>query len=333
MTVESHAIEAQPVPHGAGRFILYALGWNIALFGLLRLPWIEEHLIDGLIAFQKSVVFWYGIAEHNGIIVTASCSGTDVMALGAGVTLAYPAAWRRRVLGVAGGLALILTLNMVRIASLYLVASDPARFTLLHVYVWPVVLVLTTVGYVMGWIYWSAHRSAAADRRLSRFGLFAAGGLAIYFASLPWAFQSLALVEAGAWTTSVGGWVLSNIGVGVQTAGNVLVTARGVFLVTPECLFTPVIPLSVAALCVLPVPRMWRMGCLLLGVPLFFALGVARLLVPRAAAVCGRNTNAHGAWVLSVRGRRSAARRGRRTGPRGARRRLARRGGPPPCSA
>ena len=135
MTGESHAIAARPAPHGAGRFLLYALGWNIALFGLLRLGWIEEHLIDGLIAFQKSVVFWYGITEHKGIIVTASCSGTDVMALCAGVTLAYPAAWRRRVLGVAGGLALILTLNMVRIASLYLVASDPTRFTLLHLYV------------------------------------------------------------------------------------------------------------------------------------------------------------------------------------------------------
>src|SRR4051812_4939370 len=136
MMALAHAITNRASPDAAGRFLVRALLWNVALFGLLRLGWIEAHVVPALIEFQKSVVMWYGIGDLKGIVVNGSCSGTDVMALCLGVTLAYPAVWRRRVAGAAGGLALILALNMMRIESLSLVASDPAWFGLLHLYVW-----------------------------------------------------------------------------------------------------------------------------------------------------------------------------------------------------
>jgi S-adenosylmethionine decarboxylase len=266
------------IPRGAGRFLLYAFGWNVVLFGLLRLAW-TQHAITPLVDFQRSVVMWYGIVEHHAIVVDASCSGADLMALCAGVTLAYPAVWRRRLAGAAGGLALILFLNMLRIASLYLVASDTARFNLLHLYVWPLALVLSTVAYTVTWIWWSDRRSVAGDPLLLRFGLFAVAAFAVYAASVPWAFQSSALVDVGAWTATVGGWLLSALGVSAHWSRNVLFTGRGSFQITPECLFTPIIPLYGAALCTVPLTRNRRMGYLLLALPLFFGLGVARLLV------------------------------------------------------
>ena len=220
----------------------------------------------------------------------------------------YPAAWRRRVLGVAGGLGLILTLNMVRIASLYLVASDPARFTLLHVYVWPVVLVLTTVGYVMGWIYWTPIdqprlivdcRASACSRPVgspstsprcpgrSRAGPRRGGRVDDERGRLG-AFQHRrrrpdggerarhrarrlprhARVSVHARDSPLCGGLVRAAGA-AHVADGLLATRRAAVL---------------------------RVGC---GAP----------AGTRAAAVCGRNTNAHGAWVLSVRGRRSAARR------------------------
>lgn len=273
------AVISGPAPPDVRRFLIQVLVWNVGLFGLLRLPWIEQHAVGALIEFQKSLVFWYGVAANPGILVNASCSGSDVMALCAGVTLAYPAAWSRRVAGAALGLALILALNAVRIASLYAVASDQALLDLLHLYVWPAALTLVTAAYVFSWIWWSERRSPVVNGRWLRFGLLAAGSLAVYAASVPWVFTSSALYHVGVWTTAAGGALLASMGASVQSTGNVLVTGRGAFQVTQECLFTPAIPLYVAALFSLPLTRGRRIGYLLLAPPLFFALGVARLLV------------------------------------------------------
>ena len=51
--------------------------------------------------------------------------------------LAYPVRWRTRLAGAAGGAALILGLNTLRIGTLGRAAASPAWFNALHVYVWP----------------------------------------------------------------------------------------------------------------------------------------------------------------------------------------------------
>ena len=263
------------------RFLLQALAWNIAFFGLLRLTWIEEHVVGAIVEFQTTLVTWYGVAAHKGIIVNASCSGTDVMALCGAITLAYPASWRRRFAGAACGLAVILTLNAIRIATLYLAASDPARLDLLHLYVWPTTLAAVTAAYLFAWICWSERKSPVidVDRRWVRFGLFTAGSLAVYAASVPWIFASPLMAQMGTWTVGAGGAVLSSMGASVTTTGNVLLTGRGAFQVTPECLYTPMTALYLAGVLALPASGRRRLGWCLLGIPLFLAFGVARLLV------------------------------------------------------
>ena len=150
----------------ARAFLIQALFWNVVLFGLIRLSWMDRHFIGSLVEFQKSLVFWYGATPHGGIVVTSSCSGADVMALCLGATLAYPTAWRRRLLGAAGGVVLILAVNAIRIASLYaVIASAPSRLTLLHVYVWPAVLTVVIVLYVFLWIRWSERRTSCRCRK------------------------------------------------------------------------------------------------------------------------------------------------------------------------
>ena len=263
------------------RFLLQALAWNIAFFGLLRLTWIEEHVVGAIVEFQTTLVTWYGVAAHKGIIVNASCSGTDVMALCGAITLAYPAPWRRRFAGAACGLAVILTLNAIRIATLYLAASDPARLDLLHLYVWPTTLAAVTAAYLFAWICWSERKSPVidVDRRWVRFGLFTAGSLAVYAASVPWIFASPLMAQMSTWTVGAGGAVLSSMGASVTTTGNVLLTGRGAFQVTPECLYTPMTALYLAGVLALPASGRRRLGWCLLGIPLFLAFGVARLLV------------------------------------------------------
>jgi S-adenosylmethionine decarboxylase len=260
-------------------FVIQAAIWNLALFALIRLSWIDQHLIGALVSFQKTLVYWYGTTPNPALLVNSSCSGADVMALCAGVTLAYPVAWTRRIIGAALGLAIVLTLNAIRIASLHAVASDMAMLDLLHVYVWPAVLTAATVLYVFVWIRWSERRTGKLDRRWTRFGVAAVAGLFLYVVATPWAFTSAALARVGGWTAWLGAAAMGALGAEARVVGNVLATDRGAFQVTPECLFTPMLPLALAALVVVPMRRSWRAAGFALVLPIFFLLGVARVLV------------------------------------------------------
>ena len=106
------------------RFLRDAMLWNIALFALIRMPWVADHLIDALIRFQTTLLAWYGARPAPGIVIASNCSGADVAALCIAVTLSYPVAWRRRVIGAAVGVACIVAVNAVRIATLYAVVHE-----------------------------------------------------------------------------------------------------------------------------------------------------------------------------------------------------------------
>src|SRR5262245_1473070 len=119
-------------------FLTKAVLWNVALFGMLRLSWIGDPIAAAAIAFQTSLISWYGARPHPGIVVTSSCSGLDVVALCLGIVLSYPAAWRRRIAGGLIGIGVIIAVNAVRIATLNAVADSSGTLRLLHVHVWPI---------------------------------------------------------------------------------------------------------------------------------------------------------------------------------------------------
>ena len=263
----------------ARTFIARAILWNIGLLGLIRWPWVADHVIGALISFQTSLIFWYGATPNPALVVNDSCSGGDAAALCAAITLSYPVAWRQRIAGALTGLLVIVALNTVRIASLHAVASSPDTLTLLHLYVWPTALVAAAVVYVWLWIRWSERGTSAVGGGWVRFLKLSLGGLTAYAAAVPWVFTSAALGTAGVWTASAAASTLASLGVQVSTTGSVLMTPRGAFQVTQECLFTPLVPLYVAAVFSWPLQRSARAAWVALGVPLFFVLGIARMLV------------------------------------------------------
>ncbi len=259
-------------------FILHATIASVVLFGVIRLTWVDTHIINALIEFQKAIIFWYGARPSASIVVVSSCSGADVMALCLGVTLAYPVAWTRRLAGATVGLALILVLNALRIATLFAVADSPARLNLWHLYLWPAMLTLALALYVFAWIRWSERRGSDQVMAGRRFLLLTTGGLVLYAAVVPWVFASSALAAVSVVTATLGGAILAGMGAPVHVLGNTLFTSRGAFQVTPECLFTPVLPVYLAGVLSLPITRPWRLTWLALAAPVFFVLGVARLL-------------------------------------------------------
>ena len=278
------------------RFVLAAGAWTVGLFALLRLPVVQSYLLLPFATAQGGVASRVGGVPAGVVVLDPSCSAADVMALCLGVIFAFPAPWRERFRGAGFGLLLIAGMNTVRIGHLSLVAGNPALLALLHVYVWPALLAGGVLVYVFFWMRRTTRTAAGGrvgggDRRIDgscpprisppqgRFLLAAIVLLAGYFVLAPWLFASRAVAAAEAWVAATAGILMGAFGATVTVSANILQTARGPFVVTPECILTPLIPVYAAAVLVAPLSRRRKLLALAAGAPIFFALGTARLLV------------------------------------------------------
>ena len=283
-----------PPPDHARRFALRAIGWSVVLFGALRLRGVENLAVLPLTLLQGRVAANLFGPPAWPIDVTLACSGADAIALCAGFILAYPARWPARIGAAAGGIGLILALNTVRIGTLGL-ATSQGWFELLHFYAWPALLTLTIAGYVFTWMGLThLPRVATADPRSGsnadevsnrpatisrRFVLLVGVGLVLFTASAPVYLESPAVLALAGLMAHAAARTLQFLGVEATAAGNVLRTARGGFLVTPECIATPLIPIYLAGVIAYATSSRQRMGLLLAALPLFIGLGIVRLLV------------------------------------------------------
>ena len=295
------------------RFTLVTGAWFVGLFGLMRLAWVERVLLTPFAEVQQRVADQLTGAPSDLVYADASCSGGDPLALCVGAIFAFPAAWGSRLRGAAVGFTLITAVNIVRLGHLSLIAENRALLDLLHVYVWPGILILVAAGFVYGWM--GRQGFGAADgppaRRSGgtgtgtgaevasfggialgvaarRFLVLAALLVAAYFATAPFFYERPAVDVIAGWIAVTGGAILAAAGTTAAVSGAVIRTAHGGFIVTQECIFTPLIPLYVAA--ALAAPMGWRRRTAMLAATpaVFFALGVSRLLVLAVpAAVIG----------------------------------------------
>ena len=138
-------------PPSARSFALRVAAWSLGLFGLLRLPGVQASALLPVTQLQGSLAARVFGTPSVPIEVTLACSGADAIAMCAGFILGYPATWLARIRAAAGGIAVILVLNTLRIGTLGR-ATSPAVFEALHIYLWPVVLILAIAGYVLAWM-------------------------------------------------------------------------------------------------------------------------------------------------------------------------------------
>jgi exosortase/archaeosortase family protein len=272
-------IDRRPEP---ARFLAGAAAVTLGLFGFFALGWTTTWLVLPLTRFQGHAAAALFGAPSVAVEVTLACSGTDAIALCLGAVLAYPARWRRRLIAATVGVALILILNIVRIGTLGIAAGSPALFNTLHVYVWPAILTLAIAGYVFAWMRIADRRPAESaivvGPRGRRFALMTVVFVAIGIVLGPMLLAPARVLEATTLVAAAAAWLLRVVGSTAHTSANVLWTPRGAFLVTGECISTPLIPVYLAAICAFAPtwPRM-AMG-VLAAVPLFAALAILRLL-------------------------------------------------------
>ncbi len=291
---------SQSTTHAA-RFALRAVAWSLGLFSLLRLVWIEAHVVLPLTRAQGALAGGLFGAAAAPVEVTLACSGTDALALCLGAVLAYPVRWRARLAGAGGAVAAILGLNILRIGTLGRAAASPAWFDALHLYIWPAVLTLAIAGYVFAWMSLADRRQTLDDgdgaprespvtRRPTpprRFVVLTAAFLLVFVAASPFYLESASVLAVASFIAQAAAAILGGAGVTAHATDNVLWTARGGFLVTQECISTPLIPVYLAAVCSYATTRRRMILAVFAALPLFIVLGIARLLVVALPDVVG----------------------------------------------
>jgi exosortase/archaeosortase family protein len=282
------ATPASLSPSASRNFVLKALGWSLGIFGVLKVSWIETHVVLPFTLLQGQFAESSIGAPALPINITLACSGADALALCAGAILAYPATWRQRITGTTVGVTLVVALNIIRIGTLGRAAASPLLFETLHVYVWPALLITVIAGYVFGWMHLVNRRPPAgaghpvarsAPALTRRFILWAALFVALFVAASPVYLQSAMVLTASAFIARHSASALRLLGVEATAAANVLWTSKGGFEVTQECISTPLVPLYFAAVMAYGRRWRWRLLAFAAAVPLFVGLGITRLLV------------------------------------------------------
>jgi exosortase/archaeosortase family protein len=277
----------------AVKFALRAVAWSLGLFGLLRLNWIEVHVVLPFTGVQATGAAGLFGASALPVEVTLACSGADALALCLGAVLAYPVKWRTRVAGAGGGTALILGLNTLRIGTLGRAAVWPTWFNILHVYVWPAVLTLAIAGYVFTWMCLADRRRTLDGQGIAvrepflanrphpsrRFVVLTVVFLLLFVGASPLYLESPSVLALAAFIARAAAVTLGFAGISAHAAANVLWTPRGGFVVTQECISTPLIPIYLAAICTYSATRRSLVLGVLATLPLFIALGIVRLWV------------------------------------------------------
>lgn len=287
-----------PLRSPARNFVLSAIAYSLAVFGLLKLSWVELHAVLPFTQMQGRLAAAAIGAPALPIDVTLACSGADAFALCAGAILAYPATWKLRLGGTAVGFALILALNSVRIGTLGRAAASPRLFDTLHVYVWPAFLILAIAGYVFAWMQLVNARSRVAphagetavssSNRTFAFVVWTVIFVVIFVATSTLYLQSATVLTIAAFIARRAAGALRLLGIEATTVANTVWTPKGGFEVTQECISTPLVPLYFAAVTAYGTQWRWRLFGLAAAVPFFIALGIARLLVVALpAAVIG----------------------------------------------
>ena len=150
------------------RFFLTFLAWQMSLFGLNMLGWVQQHLVLPWTALLARVcahlVLWFdttaaaaGKVLWNtvtgfGVSIEPGCNGIEACIVLFAAIMAYPAGWRHRLIGIVAGFAAVQGVNVLRVISLfYLGQWRTDVFNFAHEYLWQGLIMLDVL---VVWLLW-----------------------------------------------------------------------------------------------------------------------------------------------------------------------------------
>ncbi len=117
--------------------------------------WLSNAILNGL--GQASRVSDITIRSARfAITVRRGCDAVEPACFFGAAVLSFPAPLARKIPGLLAGMALILTMNLLRIVSLYLIgAYAPRFFNPAHLEIWPAAFIIAAILLWIAWIKWT----------------------------------------------------------------------------------------------------------------------------------------------------------------------------------
>jgi len=149
----------------ASSWLIFA-GWIGAAAVLHLVPVVQHGFIQPWTQWNSALAAWglrlfgldAGVAgrllylETGSVDVRTGCNGIVALLILSAAMVAFPVAWRRRVIGVALGAVGIFGLNAFRLATLvWIVLHFPSQAELFHIQVWQTVIALLSFVLFMVW--------------------------------------------------------------------------------------------------------------------------------------------------------------------------------------
>ncbi|MCH8063083.1 MAG: hypothetical protein IH861_11340 [Chloroflexi bacterium] len=121
-------------------------------------------------------------SEDFAVNVVAECLALAPIMIYSGAVIASPATFRAKIWGIAAGALVLMSVNMVRIVSLFWIgAGYPEYLDFAHLLVWQSGIYLLAI---VLWLYWHGRVFSGTDTRLLLFAIRAAA--LVFAASVVW---------------------------------------------------------------------------------------------------------------------------------------------------
>jgi exosortase H (IPTLxxWG-CTERM-specific) len=157
----------------ARRDALRFLGWFAAIvtvyYGLTVIPWVDRHLMYPVLEFTAAgaskLLNLFGCPTTlKGVVIQGSdyavavrrgCDPLEPIMLFCAAIVAFPSVWRPKLWGMTVGGTFLYSLNLARIASLYLLGRrQSAWFYSLHQEWWPALYIVSAILVWLVWLRW-----------------------------------------------------------------------------------------------------------------------------------------------------------------------------------
>ena len=138
--------------HGVGEV---GFTWYLAAYA--RAAGSLIHLADPTVRVSGA-----DLVGRTSLTVAKNCDAMDVNLLLVAAMIAFPAPWKRRLVGIVAGVGLLSVVNLLRIVTLYQInIHAPRAFEFIHAEVFPLVMVVLAVGAFGVWSRWSGQAERA----------------------------------------------------------------------------------------------------------------------------------------------------------------------------
>ncbi len=151
------------------RFVVLFCVCVTSFYALTAVPLFRQTFFPAYLNFNAAVsadllrLAGQNVTNNNDLILSESlsvplairrgCDAVEPTGLFIAAILAFPASWKRKLIGAIGGTILLAALNLLRIISLYYASAYwPAAFETLHVDVWQPAFILVAM---VIWILWA----------------------------------------------------------------------------------------------------------------------------------------------------------------------------------